>query len=502
MFNSGIRGNQRYNGLKASSALDQTFNDKLLYHTNYSSKNKIGNRHVYNNEVREGRIYSKGSLYLTNSVHNNSKFATQIKLEPEDVSFEENIGTHSIIGLSELNPKPDVHIDQSIVKPRFKRGSIRETHHEVLQRIDSEIDVCNHYQQHWFSASLEKFKLEDRSREERIEITRHEFRRHIQQLVRSNVGQPNKFPDLSPAHVRNPSPASRNKKYKAGYGRLVAPRICDFDKCLHPALPCTKHCTLHIMLNTEQVLFEYCTAKFADNTQCAAPVFDIMHELPLCPEHARKRDNYKLYQEAKPKKLRKKVKSSAMIRPQKRNKKKKKPVKSNETAGPSAILEIHTTTSPGSEIGEVIEEESPELEVEDMQMVDQVLSLNENGLEQAFVTQAHLLEETDINTVLSTIQVDEFSDFFTVNRNGEYEPSREEAEELEKALAEVDNDVKSLEKLSQSHGLLDSLLDEHALAETLVQIPEMFHNGYTPCGDSMVTQTSSYLLPVEPHSHS
>lgn len=46
-------------------------------------------------------------------------------------------------------------------------------------------------------------------------------------------------------------------------------------------------------------------------------------------------------------------------------------------------------------------------------MVDQVLALNENGLEQALVTQAHLLEETDINNVLSTIQVDEFNDFFT-----------------------------------------------------------------------------------------
>lgn len=48
-----------------------------------------------------------------------------------------------------------------------------------------------------------------------------------------------------------------------------------------------------------------------------------------------------------------------------------------------------------------------------MQMVDQVLELNETGLEQALVTQAHLLEETDINNVLNTIQVDEFSDLFT-----------------------------------------------------------------------------------------
>lgn len=48
-----------------------------------------------------------------------------------------------------------------------------------------------------------------------------------------------------------------------------------------------------------------------------------------------------------------------------------------------------------------------------MHMVDQVLELNETGLEQALVTQAHLLEETDINNVLNTIQVDEFSDLFT-----------------------------------------------------------------------------------------
>ncbi|KAJ3649606.1 hypothetical protein Zmor_021339 [Zophobas morio] len=156
-----------------------------------------------------------------------------------------------------------------------------------------------------------------------------------------------------------------------------------------------------------------------------------------------------------------------------------------------------------AEVGEIVHEDSPELE-EDMHMVDQVLGLNESdALEQVLETQAsHLLEETDISTVLSTIQVDEFSDFFTVNRNGEYEPSREEAEELEKALAAVDNDVKSLEKLSQSQGLLDSLLDEHTLAESLVQIPDVFHNGYTPCGDSMVAQTSSFLLPVEPQSHS
>ena len=39
------------------------------------------------------------------------------------------------------------------------------------------------------------------------------------------------------------------------------------------------------MYNVDQQLFEYCTAKFADNTQCCVPVIDLKHELPLCMEH-------------------------------------------------------------------------------------------------------------------------------------------------------------------------------------------------------------------------
>lgn len=79
---------------------------------------------------------------------------------------------------------------------------------------------------------------------------------------------------------------------RCGYERLVAPRNCEIEGCRQQALPCTRYCTLHIMHNADQVLFDYCTAKFADNTQCSVPVFDITHELPLCPEHARKRVSF------------------------------------------------------------------------------------------------------------------------------------------------------------------------------------------------------------------
>jgi INO80 complex subunit D len=81
---------------------------------------------------------------------------------------------------------------------------------------------------------------------------------------------------------------------------MLVKRMCSYrkgeaDACSSLALPCTQHCIRHIMYNVDQLLFEHCTAKFSDNTQCCVPVFDICHELPLCMEHARKRVSHNLY---------------------------------------------------------------------------------------------------------------------------------------------------------------------------------------------------------------
>lgn len=139
-------------------------------------------------------------------------------------------------------------------------------------------------------------KLEDRSREERLEITRHELKKQLKQIIKSRVGKSRKKSLQTKKII---SDAAQQKQQQqpflssSVYDRLVAPCTCEIDNCEQPALPCTKHCTLHIMHNSEQVLFDYCTAKFADNTQCSVPVFDITHELPLCPEHARKRVSFK-----------------------------------------------------------------------------------------------------------------------------------------------------------------------------------------------------------------
>ncbi|KAF7265543.1 zf-C3Hc3H domain-containing lethal (3) L1231 isoform X2 [Rhynchophorus ferrugineus] len=483
MFTSGIKGNQRYNGLYASPH-------------DISVTNNIVNTKHYNNSSYNAfkRIESKKiDKHGNNPIHNKTVAFNGNRVEYQmtnhaEQNYDDKTLVHSIIDVS----KAEVHKLPSVVEDKNKKENVRRTHHEALQRIEHETDEYNYYQQHWFSIRLEKLKMEDRSREERIEITRHEFLRQLQQIQRSNIGKKNKMPEWT--HETT----NRNlwRRSRSSAGAFIAPKLCEIENCAKIALACSKHCLNHIMQDSRQVLFEYCTAKFADSRQCSIPVFDVSHDLPLCTEHARKRDNYGLHQETKPKKIRKKVKSSAMIRPQKRNKKKKKPLPKASEDTSAIIREI--TTVPSREITE--NADSPEIE-EDLQ-IDQDLELNVNGLEQALVNPERLLEESDISNMLSTIQVDEFSDFFAVNRNGDYEPSREEAEELEKALAAVDNDVKSLEKLSQSHGLLDSLLDEQTLADSLVQIPEIFHNGYSVCGDNIVAQSGSFLLPVEPHSNS
>ena len=85
---------------------------------------------------------------------------------------------------------------------------------------------------------------------------------------------------------------------------MLVKRKCSYrqgeaDACCSLALPCTQHCVRHIMYNVDQLLFEHCTAKFSDNTQCCVPVFDICHELPLCLEHARKRVSQNLFMNLK-----------------------------------------------------------------------------------------------------------------------------------------------------------------------------------------------------------
>lgn len=46
------------------------------------------------------------------------------------------------------------------------------------------------------------------------------------------------------------------------------------------------------MNDVKQVLYAQCTAKWPGGLQCSVPVFDVIHERPLCDEHARKKVQY------------------------------------------------------------------------------------------------------------------------------------------------------------------------------------------------------------------
>ncbi|KDR14306.1 INO80 complex subunit D isoform X3 [Zootermopsis nevadensis] len=410
---------------------------------------------------------------------------------------------------------------------------------EVSDSEESDLEEAPVHQRHWFSAFLESGLACER--ESRLGQIRAELRRRVNQTWR---GMPT--PQLGP-YGRNqhsnvlvealldsarmhPSQAAlfvqlsqhgqschSHMRHNRSKLTMLVKRTCSYrkgeiDACSSLALPCTQHCVRHIMYNVDQLLFEHCTAKFSDNTQCCVPVFDICHELPLCMEHARKRDNYdKMCAEIKPKKVRKKAKPSAMTRPSKRGKKKRRVHRPSEPPS-SGSLDVQVdqeepcemsveASSPAESVEPYVKDEAVdnlimaqepvkeehqsldhhhhnhhqqqqqqvEVEVEEVLAMAEELPLDTAEL----ANQAsRLLEEHDLTNVLNQIPADAFNDLFTEDKNGQYEPTREETEELERALEAVDKDVKSLEKLSQTQGLLvDTLMDEHALVQTLAQLP-------------------------------
>ncbi|GAB6023000.1 INO80 complex subunit D [Chamberlinius hualienensis] len=314
-----------------------------------------------------------------------------------------------------------------------------------------------------------------------------------QAILNASRVQPLRTAKLLDAYASN----NVQPKTKVVNGTLTKQKCCytnDETECLRTALPYTRHCVRHIMYNIDQLLFEHCTAKFADNTQCCIPVFDICHELPLCVEHARKRDNYtKMSTEPKPKKPRKKTKPSALTRPPKRGKKKKRQVSmrvndistvsqsSTSQDLPSSMhFDMSTDAiSPGTHNldSSVNSDLDGPLESDlgtdlDGQLspgtIDKTLELPMDAVELANHA-SRLLEEHDFSEVLNKIPDDAFQELFNDSgKNGSLSPNKEEAEELERALAAVDKDVKSFAKFHPEHlSLHDSLLQSDNLSATI-----------------------------------
>ncbi|KAJ6639125.1 INO80 complex subunit D [Pseudolycoriella hygida] len=388
---------------------------------------------------------------------------------------------------------------------RVKRSYSQSSHHEALQRISapkssnewhapdayvfdyagpgslplSQVELMPFTQNIWHQSSVNTT-----SREQRLEEKKNYLRRQAYQLE-----QAQKFRHTRDSKKRLVEVAKTLLKPKS-YKEPTSTKKCVVPSCTSDSLALTAYCFLHITLNTDQRLFHPCTAKFADNSQCRVPVFDISHELPLCREHAWKRDNYnRMLQEQKPKKPpRKKPKPSAMTRPPKRNKKKKRPpqkqnvisaidlynhatvIKTNgvvvSKAGRNDISRNNGSVSaPNSQEFFTICENSSAYESSEDTGVG---GLSESELigtsDEIPLGDARLLEEHELTNVLNQLPEElaeeAFNELFTVQHNDPYEPTQEEQEDLERALEEVGEQVKSLEEMTGPTNFLDDFLDD------------------------------------------
>ncbi|XP_062554754.1 uncharacterized protein LOC134219864 isoform X2 [Armigeres subalbatus] len=136
-------------------------------------------------------------------------------------------------------------------------------------------------------------ELKKLSRDERLELKRAQLRRKTVQYwngqkLRGNLPARKRYRDVEKMLSKMDHHREQTLKRNGG----VEQPKCQRSGCNQVALLATTHCYQHITDNTEQRLFQQCTAKFSDNSQCRVPVFDISHELILCREHAWKHDNH------------------------------------------------------------------------------------------------------------------------------------------------------------------------------------------------------------------
>ncbi|XP_013116048.2 uncharacterized protein LOC106093528 [Stomoxys calcitrans] len=180
-----------------------------------------------------------------------------------------------------------------------------------LSHLASPIDLPYCLQNYWFNSyewrqplvAADKVLNRSAVREERIASYKQQLRRQAMQLLSTRSLQ--KLPFHAARRRLVCVDRLLRKYYKQNEKGLPANvKCCSFNGCNDNSLEMATHCQKHIVLSAGKEIFLPCTAKFADNTQCRVPVFDITHDLPLCLEHARKRDAYnRLVYEQKPRKL-------------------------------------------------------------------------------------------------------------------------------------------------------------------------------------------------------
>lgn len=231
------------------------------------------------------------------------------------------------------------------------------------------------------------------------------------------------------------------------YERTACMGSTEGQSCRNIALPFSRHCFQHILLNRSQQLFSSCTARFADGQQCSVPVFDITHQTPLCDEHAKKMDNFlrgdgnrrSQQQQRRP---RKKTKPPALTKKHKKKRRRgpRRPQKPIPPAVPqgnlampySLTLPTHHTHIRSPSTPELSADELPDDITNEMPDIPHDLELNQE----------------DFSDVLPRL-ADDLQDFdLFEGKNGELLPTTEEAEELVRALQAMGSYPDSLVCLS------------------------------------------------------
>ncbi|XP_036396114.1 INO80 complex subunit D-like [Megalops cyprinoides] len=218
--------------------------------------------------------------------------------------------------------------------------------------------------------------------------------------------------------------------------------------CSNRALPYTRQCFQHILLNRSQQLFSSCTARFADGQQCSIPVFDITHQTPLCEEHAKKMDNFlrgdsnrrvqhqqhqqhqqqQQQQQQQQRKPRKKTKPPALTKKHKKKRRRgpRRPQKPIPPAVPQGNLGMPSSLSLPAQATSIRSPSTPDLSTDELpdDITNDITDIP-NDLE---------LNQEDFSDVLPRLP-DDLQDFdLFEGKNGELLPTTEEAEELVRAL--------------------------------------------------------------------
>ncbi|XP_034128317.1 uncharacterized protein LOC117583832 isoform X2 [Drosophila guanche] len=191
------------------------------------------------------------------------------------------------------NPNPIADNAEPAVRQRRRKAASKRYSATINENelTDNATDSPYCVQQHWMHSTGRDVVLDtplspSNRREERIAVRKGMLRRQALQLLSTRSLQ-----DLPVRAARQRLQCVQNMlvKYQDHAGQQQGIGIgnrCLVATCGLPTLTMAAHCERHIVNNSTQQLFQPCAAWRMDGTACLAPVFDVLHTLPLCTLHS------------------------------------------------------------------------------------------------------------------------------------------------------------------------------------------------------------------------